>query len=60
MDDGTKWRAMADAAFAVLDGRVTGPRYGHLTPPLRQAVREILLDTKTDIPADLRATPARQ
>jgi hypothetical protein len=47
--------------FAVLAGEVTGPRYAHLTPALRQAVREILLDTKTDLPPGLRtAAVARQ
>ncbi len=40
--------------FAVLLGQVTGPRYAHLTAPRRQAVREILLDTRADIPVDLR------
>ncbi len=44
--------------FAVLDGDVSGPRYDHLTAAGRQAVRTILLDTKNDIPADLRAAPA--
>ena len=43
--------------FAVLRGQVTGPRYARLTPPRRQAVSEILLDTKTDIPADLKSAP---
>lgn len=47
--------------FAVLRGEVTGPAYAHLTPPLRQAVLEILLDTQADIPGDLGpAALARQ
>lgn len=39
--------------FAVLDGGA-GPRYAHLTPAVQTIVREILRDTKTDLPRDLR------
>jgi len=39
---------------AVLAGEEAAPKYRHLTPAVRQAVREILRDTKPDLPADLR------
>jgi hypothetical protein len=29
----------------VLSGKITGPKYAHLTPPLRAAIREILAAT---------------
>ena len=38
----------------ILSGDVQGRRYAHLTPDLRQAVLEILRDTKPDFPDDLR------
>ncbi|MDP1572227.1 MAG: hypothetical protein Q8L86_19690 [Vicinamibacterales bacterium] len=39
---------------AVLAGDDAAPKYRHLTPAVRQAVREILRETKPDLPADLR------
>ena len=33
----------------VLSGKDTSPKYAHLTPPVRQAILEILKDTKTSV-----------
>ena len=33
----------------VLSGKDTSPKYAHLTPPVRQAIIEILKDTKTSV-----------
>src|SRR5262249_7016339 len=33
----------------ILSGKDTAPKYAHLTPPVRQAILEILKDTKTGI-----------
>jgi hypothetical protein len=33
----------------VLSGAVSGPQYAHLTPPIRQAIVEILQNTKADL-----------
>jgi hypothetical protein len=35
----------------ILQGREEGPRYARLTPADRQAVLEILRETKSDFPA---------
>ncbi|MEW6323708.1 MAG: hypothetical protein AB1635_21765 [Acidobacteriota bacterium] len=43
----------------ILSGRVAGQRYAHLTSPLREAILEILQETKADLPAGLRAGTAR-
>ena len=40
--------------FAILDARDAGARYAHLSAPVRVAIAEILGDTKSDLPADLR------
>lgn len=46
--------------FAVLDGHITGARYAQLTPPLRRAAREILLETKADLPGAVRTAARAQ
>ena len=33
----------------VLAGKDNSPKYAHLTPPVRQAILEILKDTKTSV-----------
>jgi hypothetical protein len=38
----------------ILSGAMDDRRYAHLTPPIRQAVLEILRDTRSDLPSDLR------
>jgi hypothetical protein len=40
--------------FAVLSGKAQGPGYAHLTPAVRRAIREILRETKRDLPAEFR------
>jgi hypothetical protein len=35
--------------YDVLSGKDTSPKYAHLTPPVRQAILEILKDTKTSV-----------
>jgi hypothetical protein len=45
--------------FEVLSARVTGREYAHLSAGDRRAIREILVDTKPDLPAGLAATDAR-
>ena len=39
--------------WEVLSGADAGPRYAHLSAADRRAIREILRDTKSDLPADL-------
>jgi hypothetical protein len=50
-----------DAAYRrlreVLSGRDSDPKFAHLTPPVRQAIVEILRDTKADVVDGLRGTP---
>jgi hypothetical protein len=40
--------------FAILSGRDRERRYAHLSPEDRHAIAQILRETKTDIPVDLR------
>jgi hypothetical protein len=50
-----------DAAYRrlreVLSGGDSDPKFAHLTPPVRQAIIEILRDTKADVVDGLRGTP---
>ena len=36
--------------WEILNGRDLSPDFAHLTPSDRQAIREILVDTKLDLP----------
>jgi hypothetical protein len=45
--------------FDILSSRITGPPYAHLSADDRRAIREILRETKRDLPAGLAATDAR-
>lgn len=35
--------------WQILEGKVADPRYDHLTPELREVLREILIDTKSEL-----------
>ncbi len=41
--------------FAILSGKATGAKYAHLSAGDRRAILEILRDTTSDLPADIRA-----
>lgn len=45
-----------DKLLAVLDGKNTTPAFQHLTPADRQAIKEILVETKQSLPASWRKT----
>jgi hypothetical protein len=48
-------RAVYSRMWAILSGVATEPRYARLTPADREAVVEILRDTKADLPSDFSA-----
>ena len=50
-------RAVYRRLWEILTGKVTGPRYAHLSGATRRAIRQILRDTKADLDATLRAAP---